>query len=341
MITTRPALPRRVRSGGRAQLVPRMSILFGIALGSLFLSSCGSAGTAVAPESTTAVQEATLQQAPTLDLVAAFYPLQFVLERVGGDLVEITSLAPPGGHSHDLELGPQQVVQIEEADLVVLISGFMPALDQAVRGRNVEAVIDAAVSVDMIEGHAHSHDHDHGHSDNDGPVLDPHIWLDPTNVAVIAQQVAERLGALDPTNADRYRENAAALEQDLLRLDNEWMSGTMNCEVRDLIVAHEAFGYLANRYRFTQRGISGISPDAEPSPKKIAEIMKYVRDRGVRTIYYESLIDPRVAETIARETGAETAKLDPIESRSAGSTEDYLSIMRTNLATLRDGNGCV
>jgi len=341
MIMTTTKHPSPVGRRGRRKISafhgPSLAAI-GVSL--VLLTGCGATPTSQGASTDEGLTSDTFDSA-TLKAVAAFYPLQFILERVGGEHVTITSLAPPGGHSHDLELGPGQVVQIEESDLVVLIPGFMPALDQAVESQKSISIVNAAASIDMIEGSGHSHDHDHDHGESHGSTQDPHIWLDPTNMAAIAVEVKDRLSELDPKNADQYARNAAEVRKDLERLDNEWMSGTINCQVRDLIVAHEAFGYLAKRYRFNQRGISGISPEAEPSPKKIAEIMNYVRDRGVQTIYYESLIDPRVAETIAAETGARTAKLDPIESRSDGSSEDYLSIMRANLETLRAGNGCV
>jgi zinc transport system substrate-binding protein len=252
--------------------------------------------------------------------------------------VSVLSLAPPGGHSHDLEMGPRQVAAVSESDLVMLIPSFMPALDDAVRGS--DRVMDVSQGITLREGHSHDHDHDHDHDHGDESGIDPHIWLDPRNMVVIAERLAERLGALQPENADQFQENANQLAVELGALDDRWMSGTMSCRSRDLVVAHEAFGYLAQRYRLNQRGISGISPEAEPSPKRLAEIAEFVRDRGVMTIYYETLIDPRVARTIAEETGARTARLDPIESLAQGSSETYLTIMDANLTALRDGNGC-
>jgi zinc transport system substrate-binding protein len=130
------------------------------------------------------------------------------------------------------------------------------------------------------------------------------------------------------------------LTEQLGALDSEWKAGTTTCANRDLVVAHEAFGYLAKRYGFAQVGISGLSPDAEPSPAKVAEVADFVRANGVRTIYFETLVDPKVAETVAAETGAATAALDPLEGLAEGSTDDYLSVMRTNLETVRKGQPC-
>jgi zinc transport system substrate-binding protein len=166
------------------------------------------------------------------------------------------------------------------------------------------------------------------------------VWLDPTNMILIADTVAARLSQADPAGAEQYAANAATLTEKLTALDSEWKAGTTTCENRNLVVSHEAFGYLAQRYDFTQVGISGLSPDAEPSPAQVAEVADFVRTNGVRTIYYETLVDPKVAETVASETGAATAVLDPLEGLEEGSTEDYLSVMRTNLETVRKGQPC-
>ncbi len=256
-----------------------------------------------------------------VSVLAAFYPLQFAAERVGGDAVTVDSLTPPGAEPHDVELTPQQVAEVAEADLVVYIKGFQPAVDEAVAAQASDRAIDVSADVPLRDS-------------------DPHVWLDPTNMVVIADAIADRLATIDPEAAAGFRANAESLDADLQLLDGEWRDGTAECSSRDLVVSHEAFGYLADRYDLTQVGISGLSPESEPTPGQLAEITDFVRANDVRTIYYETLVDPKVAETVAAETGAQTAVLDPLEGLAEGSSDDYLSVMRTNLDTVKSGQPC-
>jgi zinc transport system substrate-binding protein len=166
------------------------------------------------------------------------------------------------------------------------------------------------------------------------------VWLDPANMASIGTAVADRLAQADPNQAAAFAKNAMAFSTSMNDLDAQFSQGLANCRSRDLVVSHEAFGYLANAYDLTQIGISGLSPEAEPSPARMKEIADLVTAKGVTTIYSETLVDPKVAQTIADETGATTARLDPLEGLTQGSTGDYSSIMTTNLATLRTGQGC-
>ncbi|CAB4846082.1 unannotated protein [freshwater metagenome] len=284
-------------------------------------------GCATSPPATTSTTD-------RLSVVAAFYPLQWALASVGGDHVEVTSLTASGAEPHDLELSPQQVADVADAQLIVYINGFQPSVDDAV-AQNPDGALDAGADVERLDVASGS-----SASDAPSPARDPHIWLDPRNMATIIDAIAGRLSALDPANAKTYASNAMTTKDKLNSLDRDWASGTATCASRDLVVAHDAFGYLAKRYGFTQIGISGLSPDAEPSPAKLAEVTDFVRAHDVATIYYETLVDPKVAETIATETGTATAVLDPLEGLTEGSTQDYLSVMRTDLATIRQGQHC-
>jgi len=269
-----------------------------------------------------------------LAVVAAFYPLQWAAASVGGDHVQVTSLTASGAEPHDLELSPQQVAAVTIAPLVLYIKGFQPSVDDAV-AQNPGGALDAGVEVQGLDVASESIS-----PGAPAAARDPHIWLDPRNMATIIDAIAGRLSALDPANAKTYAANALATKDKLNSLDREWASGTATCASRDLVVSHDAFGYLAKRYGFTQIGISGLSPDAEPSPAKLAEVTDFVRAHDVATIYYETLVDPKVAQTIATETGTTTAVLDPLEGLAAGSTQDYISVMRSDLATIRQGQGC-
>jgi zinc transport system substrate-binding protein len=263
-----------------------------------------------------------------LQVAAAFYPLQWVTAQVAGERADVESLTPPGAEPHDLELGPRDLVALGDADLVVYLDGFQPAVDQAVGQEAADSALDVTDSARLSLA-------------ADDGATDPHFWLDPMRLADVADAVAERLAAADPGHAERYRARATDVRADLETLDDEMTAGLAECERNDLVTSHRAFGYLAERYDLRQVGISGLSPESEPAPGDLAAVAEYVENHDVRTIFYETLVSPEVAETVAGETGATTAVLDPLEGLTDDSAgDDYLSVMRSNLQTLQRGLGC-
>lgn len=289
----------------------RLALVVTATAGALLLSACSG--------STDAGPTASADGRPSV--VAAFYPLQYAAEAVGGDAVSVTSLTPPGVEPHDLELSAQQVAQIADADVVLYVKGFQPAVDEAVAQQAADRAIDVSAGLTLLAD-------------------DPHVWLDPRNMAAIGSSIAQRLATLDPALESTVTANAGTLTTEMDNLDAAYRTGLQQCRSDQLVVSHEAFGYLAAAYGLTQIGISGLSPDAEPSPARMKEVADLVTANGVTTIYYETLVDPKVAETIAAETGATAAVLDPLEGLAEGSTGDYPSIMEQNLATLQSGQGC-
>jgi len=256
-----------------------------------------------------------------VDVVTAFYPLQFIAERIGGDAVAVTNLAKPGAEPHDMELEPRQLAQIADAALVAYLKGFQPAVDEAVAQEAKDSAFDAA-SVEPLAGG------------------DVHIWLDPSRLATVGDKLADRLAAVDPAHAPDYRTRAAAVRKDLENLDREYADGLRTCQRREIVTSHAAFGYLAARYQLRQIPITGLSPEEEPLPQRLAEVAAEARKYGATTIFFETLVSPKVAEAVAREVGATTAVLDPVEGLEPGSTEDYVAVMRANLATLQKALGC-
>ncbi|MEV6706428.1 metal ABC transporter substrate-binding protein [Micromonospora wenchangensis] len=277
-----------------------------------------------------------------VDVVAAFYPLQFVAERVGGDAVTVTNLAKPGAEPHDLELNPRQVGQVSEAELVFYLKGFQPAVDEAVAQNAADRALDVTTVAPLRDATAGGHEHEgeDGHAEEESGGKDPHLWLDPTRLATVADKLAERLGTVDPDRAADYTTRARTLRGELEKLDTEYATGLKTCQRREIVVSHAAFGYLAERYQLEQIGLTGLTPDTEPAPQRLAEVAREAREHGATTIFFETLVSPKVAETIAAEVGAKTAVLDPIEGLSADGGGDYLSVMRTNLTTLRTALGC-
>jgi zinc transport system substrate-binding protein len=250
-------------------------------------------------------------------VVASFYPLAFAAEQVGGEAVSVENLTPPGAEPHDLEVSPSDVSKIKSADLVLLLGhGFQPQLEDAAgSGPDVVALLDTP-ALDL-------------HPDGD-----PHVWLDPIRYL----KIVERLGAV-------LRRPAAAsrLLARLSKLDREYRRGLADCARRDIVTSHEAFAYLAERYGLHQIAITGLNPEAEPTPQALRETVEVVRASHATTVYFERLVSPRLAETVARETGTKTAVLDPIEGltdteRKQGA--NYFTLMRTNLHALETGLGC-
>jgi zinc transport system substrate-binding protein len=265
----------------------------------------------------------------TVAVVASFYPLAFVAERVGGDRVTVTNLTPPGVEPHDLELTADDLEAIAAADVVIDVGGgFQPSVEEAVAAEASGITIDALAGAPALPG-------------QDGG--DPHVWLDPARVAMLADRVGEALTEADPAGATGFGDRAAALRTDLDAVDREFRDGLASCRSRVLITNHAAFGYLAAAYDLDQRAISGLSPEAEPDPGRIAELAAEAGRDGITTVFTEELVSAEVAETLASEAGLTTAVLSPLEGLSeerAAAGEDYLSVMRANLEVMRDGLGC-
>ncbi|HUG65166.1 MAG TPA: metal ABC transporter substrate-binding protein [Gaiellaceae bacterium] len=266
-------------------------------------------------------------------IVAAFYPLTFAAEQIVPD-AGVSNLTPAGAEPHDLELSARDIERVRDADLVLYLgSGFMPALEDAVSG--------AANAADLLDGlQLLGGNYEHGHGDEDREehaaeqTLDPHVWLDPMRYAAMAERIAEALG--DP-------EAAADLVAELEELDAELRAGLESCERRTVVTSHAAFAYLADAYGLEQIALTGISPEAEPSAKAIEELVAEVDEEGATTVFFETLVSPRLAETVAREAGATTAVLNPLEGLTEDEVEagaDYFSVMRANLDALRTALGC-
>lgn len=287
-----------------------------------------------------------------LDVVASFYPLEFIAKSVGGDAVNVTTLTAPGVEPHDLELTPKQVGTIAEAKLVVFEKGLQPAVDEAVEQNAKSAGFDIAPAAKLEATGADFEEHEEGAgaATPSGTVkpaaysedaLDPHFWLDPVRYAGVVQAVTDKLVEVDAAHADGYKARAQTLLGEVNKLDAEYRTGLESCKLKTFVTSHEAFAYLAKRYGLQMVGIAGFTPDAEPTPQRIKEVQDIVRTQHVTTIFYEELVSPKVAESIARDVHVKTAVLSPIEGLSdANSQETYLSLMRENLQELRKANSC-
>jgi len=246
-------------------------------------------------------------------VVAAFYPLAYAAERIGGPSFHVENLTPPGAEPHDLELTPREVGRIVNASVVLYLShGFQPAVSKAVeqaRGRKVDVLAGLPL---------------HGN--------DPHVWLDPLLFARIGTKIGAAL-----------RRPSSGFVADMRKLDQAYRNGLRDCKRREIVSSHAAFGYLAARYGLEQVAITGLAPESEPSPQQLAHVVEVVRRTHATTVFFETLVSPRLAETVAREVGARTAVLDPIEGLTPDEQkrgDDYLTLMRRNLVALRKALAC-
>jgi zinc transport system substrate-binding protein len=283
--------------------IPGVRSIIILVFATVLLASCGGAGGSGSHGQT--------------KVVAAFYPLAFAAQQVGGRRVDVVNLTPAGAEPHDLEVSPRDIAEVRSADLVLLLGhGFQPQLEDAAGSSDsVLRLLDTPGLDRFANG-------------------DPHVWLDPLRYALIVRRIGRALHA---------EAAAQRLVGRLHRLDREYRRGLRNCSRREIVTSHEAFAYLAQRYGLRQIAITGLTPEAEPKPQDLRHVVDLVRRTHATTIFFETLVSPRIAETVARETGAKTAVLDPIEGltpEEARRGDDYFTLMRSNLAQLRTALGC-
>ena len=248
-----------------------------------------------------------------LRVVTGVFPLTSLVERVGGDRVEVVDVAPPGAEPHDVELTPAQVGQVEQADLVVVVGGFQPALDDAAPDDRTLDLLATA-----------------------GGGSDPHVWLDPALMAAAADRVAAALGERDPEHAEEYRTRGSAAGTTLRTLAGRLATRLGRCARKDLVTSHAAFGRFAARFGLRETAIGGTDPEAEPTPRRIADVAAFVRRSGVTTVFAESATDD-AARTVAQEAGVAVAVLDPAEIFRG---DDYDTVMRRNADAVAKALGC-
>jgi zinc transport system substrate-binding protein len=275
------------------------------------------------------------QDGGTQTIVASFYPLAFIAERLGGRCVEVTNITPTGVEPHDLELTPDAVEAIVTADVVLYLgAGFQPALEDAIAdagGRLID-VLDAVPTITAD-----------GEAAEEGLTVDPHVWLDPARLDRIVESTAHAFITGGVADGCDVEASADLLRTELARLDADFRSDLSSCAHDVFVTSHAAFGYLADAYGLRQEAIAGLEPHAEPSAERLAEIEELVRREGITTVFTEELVSPEVAETIAREAGVRTTVLYTIEGLTpdqSAAGEDYLSLMRKDLDALRTALDC-
>ena len=277
-----------------------------------------------------------------LRVLTSFYPMYDFACKIGGDCIDVTNMVPSGTEPHDWEPSTNDLKNLEKADVFIYNGADMEpwADDLLVSRSDTLHVVEASENVELrtTDGeHEHAHEHegaDHHHGD-----FDPHVWLDPENAKIEMEAIRDALCAADPENSTVFQSNYEKYAAELDALDAEFREKLAPLPNRTIVVAHEAFGYLCDAYGLTQVGIEGLSPDSEPDPGRMAEVIDFVRDHSISTIFFEELVSPKVAEAIASETGAQAKMLSPLEGLSdeqAAAGADYFSVMHDNLAALME-----
>ncbi|MEV6250512.1 metal ABC transporter substrate-binding protein [Streptomyces sp. NPDC051742] len=335
------------------RLIPSTALAGAVTLGLVSLSACGTS------------DAAGKDSGGKLDVVASFYPMQYLAEQIGGDHVAVNTLTKPGVEPHDLELKPKQIGELGEADVILYLKGIQPAVDEAISQAGVENTVDAATLTELeahgtstgghegeaghegetAEEHAGHAGEEHaeeeaGHDHGSEAGADPHVWLDPVKYAEVAKGVGTALEKADPDHAADYKKNTDALVKKLGDLNTDFATGLKNTTTKTFITTHSAFGYLAERYGLDQEGISGMDPESEPSPARIKELQDKAKKEKVTTVFFETLASDKTAKTLASDTGLRTDVLDPLEGitdKSQG--DDYIEVMQSNLTALKKALG--
>jgi zinc transport system substrate-binding protein len=276
-----------------------------------------------------------------VQVAASFYPVQWLAEQVGGPAVEVVSLTPEGVEPHDVALDAGSLEAVAAADAVLYLgAGFQPDVERAVADAG-----DGTVTADLLQAEGIellAADAGLGKEPLQGG-KDPHVWLDPVLMAAMVPDVVDALSEADPDGADGYRQRGEQVTSALEELDGDLGSQLTDCEVTTIVTSHAAFGYLADRYGLEQLPIAGVSPDDQPSAATLKEIAAAASEAGVTTVFFEDVLPPDLAETVASEIGADVDLLSALEfdpAASIGPDEDYLSVMRDNGRRLNSGLTC-
>jgi zinc transport system substrate-binding protein len=285
-------------------------------------------------------------QSQKVKVVTSFYPVYYFAQQVGGDKADVLNITPAGAEPHDYEPTPQDLANIQNSDLLILNGdGFEPwaeAVQNSV-DKNRTKVIAAGAGLASLEATHEEHEEHEDEGSEEDHVLDPHVWLSPALASRMVDSIAAGFIASDTENSAYYRARADALKQKLEVLDAEFQAGLSSCSKDDIITSHAAFGYIASAYKLRQVAIGGLSIEEEPSPRELAEIAKFARDNDVRYIFFETLVSPKLSQTIATEVGAQTLVLNPLEgltSEEMAQGKDYFTEMRVNLANLKIALEC-
>lgn len=275
-------------------------------------------------------------QSNKIQVAASFYPLYEFAKQVGGDKVDVTNITPPNEEPHDYDPSPTELVTAQNARLFIYDGATIePWVDRFLPNFK-HTIVKASNGVHLYQGEAEG-------GDTSPNIKDPHFWLDPVLAKQIVTNIKNGLTKVDPQATDYFTRRADAYNVRLAKLDEDYKVGLKQCQTRTIITSHAAFGYLGRRYNLTVVPIAGLSPDEEPSAAKLANLAKLVKQKDIQYVFFESLVSPRLADTIASETGAKTLVFDPIEGISQADQQkgrDYISVQEENLRNLKQALAC-
>lgn len=266
---------------------------------------------------------------------ASFYPVYFLAQSIGDEKAEVTNVTPAGAEPHDYEPTAIEMATIENSRIVFLNGGGLETW-----GNDIQKSLDPKKTAVIVAGNGLTN----LQKDEEGKTItDSHVWLDPKLMQKMAEAVLGGFIAADPINKDYYESNAAKLKSELVALDEEYRQGLADCAKKEIVTSHSAFGYLAARYGLKQVSVAGLSPEEEPSPQQLAQIAEFAKSNNVKYIFFETLVSPKLSETIANEIGAQTLELNPIEGLDADEAAkggNYITEMRKNLQNLQIALEC-
>ncbi len=280
-----------------------------------------------------------------LNVIATIFPVYDMARHIGGDKVKVTMLLPPGADAHNFELKPNDIVKVSKADLFLYVNMEMEhwayKVIDATKSNSKLLPVETGGGITMLPlTGENDHEDEHHHSSK----LDPHIWLDFSNAQKMADNIAAALVKIDPRNSDYYSKNAADYKNKLAALDSKFRTGLTDCKSRTILHAgHWAFAYLANKYNLKYYSVYNASADSEPEPQKVMHLIQKIKQTKTRYIYSEDLINPRMAETIARETGAGILKLNnghAVSKDEISRGVSFITLMENNLLELKKGLQC-
>lgn len=318
-------------------LVLVMSLFMGV------LSACSSSSSnSSLGELTTSTEGASETTTDKLSVYTTIYPMYYFAQQVGGDKVEVNNMIPTGVEPHDWEPDPQNIVSLEKADIFVYngagLEHWVPEVLSSIKNKNL-VTVEACNGIQLLDA---THDHDeeeHDADDEDTLTSDPHVWLAPENAKKEAENIKNAFIQRDSYNREFYENNFNDLASRLDTLNTEYQTTLEAVPNKQIVVSHAAFGYLCQAYGLTQVAIEGLSPDSEPDAARMSEIVDFVKANNIKVIFFEELVSPKVAQSIAKETGASTAVLNPLEGltqQDVDEGKDYISIMEENLQALKE-----
>ncbi|MFC3885993.1 metal ABC transporter substrate-binding protein [Bacillus songklensis] len=326
----------------------RLAVFFtAVLVTALFLSGCSSSQTATESND----KKETNDQ---LTIYTTIFPLEDFAKKIGGDYVKVESIYPPNVDAHTFEPSQKTMVNIAQADAFIYtgagLEGFVDKTKEALKNEKVKFV-EAADGVTFIKGgHDHeeeSHEEDHGEdvhkheSDeehHDHGDFDPHVWLDPIRAITLAENIKNSLVELKPEQKETFEKNFETLKGELEQLDKELSDTVQKGKTKEIVVAHSAYGYWHDRYGLEQISIAGLSPENEPSQKELQAIIKDAREKNVKYVIFEQNVKPKIADIVKNELNAEPLTLHNLESitdEDIKNNEDYVSLMKRNIETLK------